>query len=732
MNVNPWQVDSIQEFYFLKCPECNFTNKEEIDFKAHAIKNHPLSIPFFETFDFTIEENGTFEGCDKENESTDTFITIKEEVLPMRNDYENSEKEFKTENYVNLIKKEEENDPLTMGNSIIKSEKEFLNLETVVNFETPCKKSLDISNVKSHKCSICIRSFRSFKRLSKHRAAEHEGEEPFKCHICDARFFKKITMNRHLTSVHEGMKPFKCSRCDSSFSSNADMNRHIDSVHEGNKPYTCSFCGVKLAQKSYLKTHIETVHEGKKPYECPTCDFSTAGKVTLKNHISAIHEKKKPYQCSVCGTSFTTRVNLGRHIASVHERKQEYQCPKCDLRFSLSSNLKRHVAVVHEGIKNFQCPVCGNCFALKKTMQTHIATVHEGKKPFKCEMCDSSFSQRGQLKRHIATVHEGQKPFKCSICDSSFTQSRSLKRHIAAVHERNMDTHINSDHEEKEQNNEIKENAVQEPMECNLCAITLKHASNYIKHYQTEHGTLPPEYADKETFICDQCPGIYLSKSILKSHIRKRHMKTEYNMKRDKIRNCENGMEYVDAFKCSSCKKVFSAGNIYIQHFQKIHGGLPPEYEDKEKFICDECPNIFLEKHRLNTHKSWVHSNRPKKKHKVVKCKFCSKKYSQNRVLQEHIFREHEKTTVFQCEQCTRNYGTKTQLKAHIHLVHERVKCSECGQEICNSFMLKRHKAKVHGIIPENAHHCKLCPLFFSSKGSLNNHISKIHPEIKE
>ena len=98
----------------------------------------------------------------------------------------------------------------------------------------------------------------------------------------------------------------------------------------------------------------------------------------------------------------------------------------------------------------------------------------------------------------------------------------------------------------------------------------------------------------------------------------------------------------------------------------------------------------------------------------------------------EYIFQEHEKTTVFQCEQCTRNYGTKSQLKAHIHLVHERVKCSECGQEICNSFMLKRHKAKVHGIIPENAHHCKLCPLFFSSKGSLNNHIAKNHPEIKE
>merc|ERR1712051_1041847 len=28
---NPWQVKSIQEFYFLKCPECTFDTKEEED-----------------------------------------------------------------------------------------------------------------------------------------------------------------------------------------------------------------------------------------------------------------------------------------------------------------------------------------------------------------------------------------------------------------------------------------------------------------------------------------------------------------------------------------------------------------------------------------------------------------------------------------------------------------------------------------------------------------------------
>ena len=31
-------------------------------------------------------------------------------------------------------------------------------------------------------------------------------------------------------------------------------------------------------------------------------------------------------------------------------------------------------------------------------------------------------------------------------------------------------------------------------------------------------------------------------------------------------------------------------------------------------------------------------------------------------------------------------------------LVLEQVKCDECGKEICNSFILKRQKATVHGI----------------------------------
>ena len=44
---NPWHVDSIQAFTFLRCPECIFDTKEEEIFQEHAIENHPLSFVLF-------------------------------------------------------------------------------------------------------------------------------------------------------------------------------------------------------------------------------------------------------------------------------------------------------------------------------------------------------------------------------------------------------------------------------------------------------------------------------------------------------------------------------------------------------------------------------------------------------------------------------------------------------------------------------------------------------------
>ena len=58
------------------------------------------------------------------------------------------------------------------------------------------------------------------------------------------------------------------------------------------------------------------------------------------------------------------------------------------------------------------------------------------------------------------------------------------------------------------------------------------------------------------------------------------------------------------------------------------------------------------------------------------------------------------------------------------HIFKMFMKCNEWGQKMCNTFILKRHRAKVHGVMPTNVHQCKHCPMFFSGKGSLKNHLT--------
>ena len=83
---NPWQVGSIQDFYFLKCPECYFNTKEMNIFKEHALGNHPMSFVFFGKPDFNIPEvlvTNKQESCETDEKNPklpETFVQVKEEL----------------------------------------------------------------------------------------------------------------------------------------------------------------------------------------------------------------------------------------------------------------------------------------------------------------------------------------------------------------------------------------------------------------------------------------------------------------------------------------------------------------------------------------------------------------------------------------------------------------------------------------------------------------------------
>ena len=45
--------------------------------------------------------------------------------------------------------------------------------------------------------------------------------------------------------------------------------------------------------------------------------------------------------------------------------------------------------------------------------------------------------------------------------------------------------------------------------------------------------------------------------------------------------------------------------NMIIRWWKEYR--LLPKYVDKEKFMCDKCPSVFVQKHWLKTHNDNVH-----------------------------------------------------------------------------------------------------------------------------
>ena len=111
MAENPWHVESILAFYYLKCPECEFNSKEENNFVHHAKEYHPLSNVLFG------EENHSDPSFNF-NEEFDTD-QIKQENISDLNDIDNFDKRNTAENialsYGDVSMNENENEFKTEG-----------------------------------------------------------------------------------------------------------------------------------------------------------------------------------------------------------------------------------------------------------------------------------------------------------------------------------------------------------------------------------------------------------------------------------------------------------------------------------------------------------------------------------------------------------------------------------------------------------------------------------------
>jgi len=299
MNENPWEVESIMAFYFLKCPECEFDTQKETDFEEHAKENHPLSNSFF--------------GKKRTRYEFDLFVP--DVSLEEEGDENNEVEEIEPETEVN-----EENDEYSDIEEVPTAENSF-NRKRVKNKDVSpwtAGPSASISDDRGPSVSISV--VKNSKSLPLPPGIHGGGKGLYKCNMCDSRFFSDGELKTHIITVHEAEKKYyACSVCEASFARNGDLKRHIQSVHEKKKPHQCAICGGRFGEKRDMKRHILSVHEKVKEFKCPTCDRGFAQQGSLRIHIDTVHEKLKPFVCDLCGKNFGRKVHLNKHVKSVHK-----------------------------------------------------------------------------------------------------------------------------------------------------------------------------------------------------------------------------------------------------------------------------------------------------------------------------------------------------------------------------------------------------------------------------
>ena len=524
-NFNPWTVNSLDDFLYFCCPECDISRETIYQSKElfiqHAMDHHPMAKDTLQLLGMKDEpyddQNGSlfYDDYEADDDSQLFYPTV----------------EYGDENDE---KSKEDDDP------IVKKDKK-------VKFQ----------------CQYCEKSFGRKEHLKRHVDAVHEGIKNFSCEFCEMNFSRKDYLKRHVSSIHrdkiqpvdksvslqqnpinnsqstlmkeepldendrtnlapelnqsdikdeikddddyftdtsynagtknEPKKKVKCEICEKEFSGKFHLKRHMTNVHD--KQRNCEYCGMNFATSDELKMHIKGVHGVNKEIKCHKCEKTFARTETLKQHISAIHEEKRIYACEYCGKTFAYQKGLKVHIDTVHEQLKEYKCDKCEKIFTRPQHLKRHVANIHEGQKNFNCEYCGRCFATNSSMQVHIANTHEPDKRrnFSCEHCGKAFFSNDSLKSHVKHVHDNVRNFHCELCGSAFHQQNYLDNHIASVHEG------------------------RKKFNCEFCGKSFSYPASVLLHVKSIHRG--------ERHQCEICQKYFTQSQALKLHIRNVHNK---------------------------------------------------------------------------------------------------------------------------------------------------------------------------------------------------------------
>ena len=490
---NPWQVESIQVFSILKCPECFFDTKDENKFEDHAVANHPMSYVLFgkSEKDIIHSSEGDLE------DSTVHASTF---------DKEDSEKYLQEENYCNFVEvdhiKEEPLedflDKTLIAKHSIFSEKEDQNpkKETSKSKHIPIKEiSKKTSNkkqkfvVKVEKCSSCDFVTNCSSSMSEHTSISHRNINCFNyyCSICDYGSNYKGSFKTHMGSVHKlelSEKGIACFGLEQRNGKNFILDNTIaeklilenqnappeskeefatekvlleDSVQMDGKVSDNNFVEVGKIKE---EPSIESLDE-QNPIKVSKVEFGLFEEsmqidkeVVFDDNFVEVGKIKEDTIENLVVEPSVESLNEQNPIEVSHEiknknldhLKKHIQCNLCGLSFK-KTTLQRHINEVHERVHeevyNYQCRLCNYGSDYKDCLKSHLKLLHNIEES-KTELDkyrtghaanEIKLSQERE-ERRLERISKKQELIKCDQCELTIypATKKSLNRHIATVH----------------------------------------------------------------------------------------------------------------------------------------------------------------------------------------------------------------------------------------------------------------------------------------------------------
>lgn len=592
------------------------------------------------------------------------------------------------------------------------------------------------------RCEVCRMVFKDEKQLMAHKRT-HETER-YLCTICQKSFETRVYLNDHL-EIHTT----KCSENQQNTQVKAEQDENIELQGSGSTSKDGKVVSSFLVQSESTDVNSEPKEaplcldsfgerpeaEGPSPFQDDEIDNDPLGiedcivveeiKVeTGANDEATVETKKRKAVSDIDADEFDdddsgSDVPLSQikklssrsrnkydstdsesdHTEEVKQRSKNddetYACLKCDRTFKRQCRLNAHMAIHDEKADEKSSHESSDETSTNKSTNCDVTAEDQekennSKQVYQCDLCGNVYSNRTQLANH-KQYH------------------RKLLRQ-AAIDNPNLTTTDSPANVEKE-------NSEDQTYQCDVCNKICLTKKIFRVHKRNVHG--PKKHK------CDICNVQYTLRTQMTRHVyTKKHLiKVQEKLKLENEKSLDINVEVnqddpkqankgksktkLDANNITDGKNktgIVDSNLLKDDLFVKYQPFLPHRKKYVEQAKCNVCSKTFPNQWSLSTHKQY---HKPKK----FVCHVCEKPCHNSTVLTKHLATH---VSVVERQQARPPKDVKNAPRPF--------KCEVCNTAYMDKSTLWRHNMSVHG--PRNFE-CEICGFKFPANDMLMKHVKR-------